>query len=79
MENCKHTASQRQLPWSSRLGVGVKKEDDDDDPHQTTLNTEPKNGRRSLNSGDQGWDQAVGPEKMKINKAHLNVHKKCIL
>jgi hypothetical protein len=40
---------------------------------------EPKNRRRSLNSGGQGWVQAVGPEKMKINKAHLNVHKKCIL
>jgi hypothetical protein len=41
--------------------------------------TEPKNGRRSLNSDGQGWEQAVGPEKMKINKAHLNAHKKCIL
>jgi len=39
---------------------------------------EPKNGR-SLNSGCQGWDQAVGPEKMKISTAHLNAHKKWIL
>jgi len=40
---------------------------------------EPKNGRRSLNSGGQGWDQAVGPQKMKINTAHFNAHKICIL
>lgn len=71
-------------PWSSRLLVGGKplkstEKRKENNSSNYVKYVEPKNGRSSLNSGGQGWDQAAGPEKMKSNTAHLNAHKICIL